>query len=131
MSSKLSYPIIDAHFWVVRDGQIIDPYFSYYDLVKKLNMLTGDRIYLEAADIVQKVIIRKFQSVIDWGEVYKIMKKINYTQEENQCYQNCLYEIMENGGELKFGSMGWKFKTSDKIHYEYGGENWSLKQFIK
>ena len=29
-----SVPKIDGHFWVERNGKIIDPYFKEYDLIK-------------------------------------------------------------------------------------------------
>jgi hypothetical protein len=28
---QMKFPIIDGHFWVERDGRIIDPYFLEYD----------------------------------------------------------------------------------------------------
>ena len=38
-------------------------------------------------------------------------------------------EIAQRGGELVFGSMGWKKQQG--IHYEYGGENWTVSQHLK
>jgi hypothetical protein len=32
---------------------------------------------------------------------------------------------------VNFGSMGWKRKSSDAIHWEYGGSGWTVKQFLK
>ena len=40
---------------------------------------------------------------------------------ENSCFQNCLIELAENGGELVFGSMGFKYKSKNGYFYEYGG----------
>ncbi len=41
-----------------------------------------------------------------------------------------MVEIATNGGVLKFGSLGWERKSGG-IHYEFGGENWKIEQFIK
>ena len=32
-----SYPSIDGHFWVVRNGEIIDTDFEWYDYCRKVN----------------------------------------------------------------------------------------------
>ena len=33
---------MDGHFWIVRNGEIIDPYFEEYDMVKVINKLEGE-----------------------------------------------------------------------------------------
>jgi trehalose utilization protein len=39
------------------------------------------------------------------------------------CYQNVIIDIYLNGGEIVFGSMGWK-REDGSIHYEFGGEEY-------
>ena len=125
------FPTIDGHFWVVRDGKIIDPDFDMYHFIKKMNNCRGKTEYLPADKIVQDVMIKIFQSVINDDDLYSNLKKYNHCATFGRCYQNAIYEIKENGGELVFGSMGWKFRKSQKIHWEYGGENWTVHQFLK
>ncbi len=43
---------------------------------------------------------------MDKDRLYKTMVHINYKLENNKCYQNAIYDIYQNGGTLKFGSMG-------------------------
>ena len=51
---------------------------------------------------------------------------------EGMCYQNCILEVFRNGGEIKFGSMGWKKKSDGTVWYEFGGKDWTgVKQFMK
>jgi len=137
------FPKIDGHYWDERDNKIIDKYFKEeYDLLKKTNCLTGDRIYLEADKLTQKLMITKFNKDINkyFGtptstteEDYKTFRDIivNAGVEPSvyRCFQNCVVEIVNNGGVLKFGSMGWKKKTGG-IHYEYGGDGWKFHQFL-
>ena len=40
-----------------------------------------------------------------------------------RCFQNCLLEIHQRGGELVFGSLGFK-KPDGSFHYEYGGTDY-------
>jgi hypothetical protein len=59
------------------------------------------------------------------------MMKDNYYQVSfGECYLNAVLEVHKNG-ELCFGSMGWKSKSSDAIHWGYGGSGWTVKQFLK
>ncbi len=128
----MSFPIIDGHFWVERgDGYIVDPYFSQYDFIKRVNRLEGESVHLEADAIVSKVMIRRFESVISTDLFGKMLQKAGHRNTFNACYQNAILEIYKNGGRLVFGSMGWKRKGSDSIHWEFGGENWKVSQFMK
>ena len=51
---------IDGHFWVVRDGKIIDPNFPQYDMIKKIVGGVGERVYLPAEKIIQSFMIKKY-----------------------------------------------------------------------
>ena len=138
-----TFPMIDGHFWIERNGKIIDPYFKDYDFIKKINGLTGDCIYLEAEQLIQTVMIKRFNKVINHyngtststtEDDYKIFRDISEKHGKkptvNKCFQNCVLEIANNGGNLKFGSLGWKRKSGEGIHYEFGGEGWKLHQFL-
>jgi hypothetical protein len=49
-----------------------------------------------------------------------------------RCFQNAVFEIEKNGGELVFGSLGFKFENSNDYHYEYGGEHYQVvRDFIR
>ena len=125
-----TYPTIDGHFWVERDGKIIDPYFKEYDMIKSHNKCVGDVIHLPSPDLVQKIMIKKFNSVNEIRNVTdELFLKWYKCPLVNKCFQNARLEILKNGGKLIFGSMGWK-KKSGEIHYEYGGENWSVAQHL-
>jgi hypothetical protein len=129
---------MDGHFWIVRDGEIIDPYFKDYDMVKVINNLEGDRIYLPAGELIQKVMKKKYiDKVIDLSNSVEnsFEKKMFDLRMKkgvmvNNCNFNAVWEQMKNGGEIVFGSMGWKRKNGKGIHYEFGGENWTISQFL-
>jgi hypothetical protein len=141
---QMAFPVIDAHFWVERDGEIIDPYFQDYDFVKMVNALTGDMIHLEAEPLIQEIMKKRFNKVLKdvfgastttTGEDYKQFVKFSEKHGKgkatvNQCFQNSVVEITKRGGTLKFGSMGWKRKAGG-VHYEFGGEGWKIHQFLK
>lgn len=125
---------MDGHFWVVRDGKIIDPYFDNYDYVIKINKLEGDRVYLPASPLIQQIMKKKFIDnkiqMIEWG-LNQNYKAFNIGQRRSDCCNiNAIFEMKQNGGEIIFGSMGWKHRGSDKIWWEYGGEDYTVKQFI-
>lgn len=123
------YPTIDGHFWVERDGKIIDPHFQAYDLVKKIQGLKGEPVYLEAEPLIQEIMKKKFEKSEDQKRFIKQQLK-TLTLQSYQCYSNSIVEITKLGGTLKFGSMGWKRKAGG-VHYEFGGENWKIHQFLK
>jgi hypothetical protein len=139
----MELPTIDGHFWIVRDGKIIDWEFDNYKIIRMVHNCNEEKDYLPAPDMTQKIMIAMFNKVITntfnkpWDEAlkkfYEISLKINRTKPEcNRCYQNCLMEIYENGGELVFGSLGFKKKNSNDYWYEYGGKEYkTVKDFIK
>ena len=124
------FPIVDGHFWVVRDGNIIDPHFKEYDLVKKIQGCVGEPIHLPADDLVQKVILKKFTNVCSVQDMGIMFQQVMGKPMPNSCYQNACLEIVKNGGQLVFGSLGWT-RRSGGVHYEFGGEGWKVAQFIK
>jgi len=133
-------PTIDGHFWVERNGEIIDWDFQHYNHVKKVRNCSGDKVYLEAPIETQRLMIelcyrmsnRVLQSNNNKTCAIKMKKLHNGNRKSGMCFGNCIIEILENGGELKFGSMGWKKNNSDDIWWEYGGDTYeTCKDFIK
>lgn len=149
ISSSLSLPVavllgggvpsFDGHFWVERDGKVIDPYFKEYDFIKMFNGLEGDCIRVEASAHIQSSIIDLFIGCLRkycktdnvFKECFEIMNDKKIPLRYGNCFINAVKEIGENGGVLKFGSLGWKKKKSNKVFYEYGGVNWTKNQFLK
>jgi hypothetical protein len=117
-----------GHFWVVRDGRIIDPVFPQHKYIQKIQNLTEETCHLPAPEATQRVMIsshaKKARETI--GENYaefftKIMEgKANY----GFCFLNAVMEQHRNGGEIVFGSAGWVRKDGGKF-YEFGGTEFS------
>jgi hypothetical protein len=129
-------PKLDAHFWVVRDGKIIDPHFPYYDMIKSIH--NGKKFIYHPADattqtimkaIVMKNINRYYPELADFVADYK--KIMGEEKAQGYCLHNALMEIDENGGELVFGSWGVELKDGSKF-WEFGGEDYiGVKAFFK
>lgn len=144
--TKMDFPIIDGHFWVERDGKIIDPHFPSYNMICKLRKCDSKapKSYIPAPEITQTLIKDMFMKILKnvLGEKsqeeifseFMVLTKlyIGLKPVVNRCFQNCIIEIAERGGTLVFGSMGFKYKNKDGYFYEFGGENYTtVKQFIK
>ena len=130
-------PIIDGHFWIVRDGNILDTYFDEYDIVKKIHNLTGNMVYKEADAFTQALMVLKFRKSlekcgINEDKYVALKREVGMNEPRpNDCYFNCLL-VMKEGDELKFGSMGWKKSDGSGIWWEFGGEDWTgIKSFLK
>lgn len=114
---------IDGHFWVVRDGKIIDPHFKEYDiLATEHNWYANKKNYIEAPQATQKIV------VVYLKRITEINTKLLGEEEATKtgyglCFQNATQEIAKNGGRLVFGSMGFKIKNKDGFFYQYGGLN--------
>jgi hypothetical protein len=116
----------DGHFWVVRDGRIIDPFFKEYNEVIRINKLdrTQQR-YLPADENTQRLWKTRCE-LRKWNFEFN---KETWVPLHGFCYQNAVSEIFKNGGELVFGSMGWKYAKTPDVHYEFGGQGWTLMDF--
>jgi len=107
----------DIHFWVEKDGKIIDPDFPVYDMIKSIQGLEGEKQFQELTDkriikIYMKHWIEKGTTNLNVIGLLGVMP--------HQCYSNAMYYISQNGGKLKIGKMGWKKKNSNKIWWEFG-----------
>jgi hypothetical protein len=141
----MSFPVIDGHFWIVREGKIIDPHFEVYDMYCNVRNCDSkaEKSYIPAPQITQTIMLGMYKKVLTktFGDksfeelavaFRDISKKYGFVSEPNSCYQNCLIEIAENGGEIVFGSMGFKYKSKKGYFYEYGGDEYkTIKQFLK
>ena len=135
MNTKfIPLPTIDGHFWIERNGKIIDSDFKEYDYIKHYHNCGGEMKYKEADSLTQLIIIKIFKrSLSSMGFDYDTYKKISAGEPQKiyYCYQNCLL-ILQDGDVLKFGSMGWKKNNSSKIWWLFGGEDWvGAKSFLK
>jgi hypothetical protein len=108
---------IDGHFWVERNGKIIDPHFAEYDMIAKIRECDSQtKNYVEAP---------LFTQVLMYFYADKHYKN-NGTGFRN-CYSNAVKELKRKpGGRLVFGSMGFKFNKQDDYFYEFGGKDWKL-----
>jgi len=127
-------PRIDGHFWIERDGKIIDPIFEEYEIMSKL-FKSVKFIYCPADETTQNLIIamyfkqiKKEYTLGDYvANTTAIFKKKPYF---GRCLQNALVEQSENGGKLVFGSFGVEKKNGIQF-WEYGGADYvGVKDFI-
>jgi len=131
----MSIPAIDGHFWIVRDGEIVDQDFKQYDFIRKVQGCVPEiMVYKEAPNKTQELMLTIFKN--ETQKVFKskkwdtVMKQVVYLTQLSgidkpmfqKCYQNCIIEQYYNGGEIKFGSMGFKKKNGD-TWWEFGGEH--------
>lgn len=139
--NTMNFPTIDGHFWVVRDDKIIDIDFQDYSMIRRIRNCKNKAVHLEADEITQRLMIATHLKIIsnilggtpataiELMGSYCELKRIE--PECNRCLINAIIEIYKNGGELKFGSMGWEQKSGG-VWYEFGGADWKgIKAFLK
>jgi len=142
----MNFPTIDGHFWIERDGKIIDPHFSNYDMICRIHNCDPKqpKSYIPAPEMTQTLMLGIFMKVLKnvFGdkpfeeqipEFRDITKKyMGLNPRPDCCFQNSLIEVAERGGNIVFGSFGFKYKGKDGYFYEYGGEDYkTIKQFLK
>jgi hypothetical protein len=136
MNGRIELPDIDGHFWVVRDGKIIDWDFPEYSRVRKMWGCGKEKTYLPAPETTQKIMIGMFKKAFcsnfsktqSWEDILKEFYELSDSMGMSapqycRCFQNCLIEIHLRGGELVMGSLGFK-KPDGSFHYEYGGTDY-------
>jgi hypothetical protein len=137
-------PTIDGHFWVVRDGKIIDWDFpAEFAEIRRTWKCGTEKNYIPAPVVTQKIMTQMFKKAFssvlesdDWNEnmeEFKFWNKFANMPDVRYscCFQNCILEIHERGGELVFGSLGFKKNNGVGYHYEWGGENYnSVSDFL-
>ena len=130
-------PVIDGHFWVERNGKILDTHFPYYDMIKMYHGCCGEMMYHEADDFTQKLMITRFKRELNkvglCEDDYLHLKSVIYDGKAvmNECYYISLL-AMKEGDRLVFGSLGWKKKDGSGVWWEYGGKDYKgIKAFLK
>jgi hypothetical protein len=139
---------IDGHFWVERDGQIIDPDFSEEESTRIKNKLRNEKTYHEAPELVQKVFLAIAEKTVDselrkkklMGGNHKMSITVSeyarlfvpmlpeerdealaeYTPKYLSCGLNAYKEMKQNGGRLVFGSRGYAKKNGKGVWWQYG-----------
>jgi hypothetical protein len=120
---------IDGYFWVEKDGKIYDPSFKEEKRILDTFGCVYEKHYKKASDLVQKVYI----SMLLKG--YENLTNISSQEETNKFIKKWKYEFGKGciniyvlwkriGGNIVFGSMGYRKKQSSSIHWEYGGDNY-------
>ena len=134
---------IDGHFWVVRNGEIIDTSPEDVGLLKasKPRGLTGKKVYLPASPLIQTIMLKSYTRTVINEYIY-ITKKFANTvahvyensppqaPKPNCCYANAFYEQWKNGGTVVFGSQGYLADWTDETFWECGGPDFVLSDFL-
>jgi len=131
---------IDGHFWIERDGKIIENEFPQYEWIRKHRKLLNKRRHCPASESVQRdarshhwKALRHRTSCCTLEELFGLCI---YNLESNgpaynNCFVNALAEKAKNGGELVFGSMGWE-REDGSVFWEYGNPAWdTYDKFFK
>ena len=131
----MEFPTIDAHFWIEREGRIVDIEFKSYDYIKQVHSLQDGMVYKEADEMTQKIMISIFMKVLEGvgldKHTFKHIVAKGYFPCMGCCFQNCMMD-WRDGDVLKFGSMGWRKKDGSGVWWEFGGEDWrGVKAFLK
>ena len=124
--TKMSF---DGHYWVVRDGKIIDPMFKFYETVKRQWGCDEEIVNLPASPVAQAVFKKKQLGKVQMAKSCGFYHSL-WDASQGFCDINAYHEQKMRGGEIVFGSMGWRRTKDNSIHYEYGGENYTVAQFM-
>jgi len=118
---------VNAHAWVERDGKVIDPWFSEYDLVCQKKNCKNQRKYQAAPADVQK----RLKAMLD--EEIKDAKATWIAPLYGSSYLNAVMEAERNGGVVVLGSMGFILARLKKIPWwEYGNPKFTTyDDFVK
>lgn len=116
---------IDGHFWVERDGKIIDPHFEMYDVMCKTKEADPQKKrYIPASDIIRDKILKKLG-------YEKVRLKVEWKPQPAHCLLNSFSEAQFRGGKIVFGSMGFE-RPDGSVYWAFGGENYKIvKHFLK
>ena len=132
----MEIPIIDGHFWILRDDKIIDWDFDEYKVTLSMWKCENKKKYIPAPEMTQRIMIAIFKKAFSshfptmtWEKTaenfYNMTESAGLlTPRYSRCFQNCLIEIHKNGGQLIFGSLGFKHENNEEYFYEFGGEDY-------
>ena len=107
---------IDGHFWVERNGKIIDPLFP--ELRMKQGVKEDNRVYHYATEDEMFYVLDYIRYA---SKMYQNVEEVrgNWENKIGLCFCNALAEVWRNGGELKFGGLGVK-RTKTAVYWIYG-----------
>jgi len=119
---------IDAHFWVVREGKVIDTDFGVYNKIRQINGCDERVAYCPAPKHIQDRYIASLTRKHLKGKTAEDYK--TYTPRPYECVKNSAVEYLRNGGEIVFGSMGFFKKGSQEIWWEFGGRHYDTPEMF-
>ena len=133
---------LDGHFWVEREGKIIDT--TPFPIKVGDVGFTGELVYLPANALIQAVMIKAYSVdiIISFNKKYENLfgaatttsevweRQADRTPKARQCPQNASFEAWKNGGTVVFGSLGYKADWTPEINYEYGGPDYLITDFL-
>ncbi len=126
---KLFMNSIDGHFWVERDGKIIDPIFKEnIEWCEEMGCCSKRKYVKCADDLLGKIFIIQFMFCFDLEvKTYEKAKKagcqVAHDTGYGYCFHNACAEIYKNGGTLCFGSLLFKNKHNNDYKIRYGEVN--------
>lgn len=150
--TKVDLGTINGHFWVERDGNVIDPTLTTggfarsqeqrntmaLDFAKTLNAKRGkmalalatksEYIYVEAPPLTQNILVATiyapYKKAFNGNLEFAMeaFEAYDYIPKYGCCNANALMEQRKNGGVIKFGSLG--FKCLGVIDWVYGDEKY-------
>ena len=135
-TKMIQFPTIDGHFWLERNGKVVDIEFKDYDYIKKYHNCDDGMVYKQADTNTQLIMTRIFEKCMkSMGEdkaSYRILcKNMGIGAMFRCCFQNCMLAFQE-GDLIRFGSMGWNKRNGSGVWWEFGGEDWKgVKAFLK
>ena len=114
----------NAHAWCVdKDKNIIEPtpIANFWELPIYIFGLDKDRaVYEEFALPKQKEMLNHY--VKEWATKPKWFKQLCKTQPQfGNCHYNAIgHKINDPSCKIRFGKMGYKYKNSEKVYWEWG-----------
>ncbi len=138
VAKRSELPVVDGHFWIERDGVIIDPTFPEYDIIRRLNGCTSVQKHQKApqwiCDRLFNRYMKCYQEAFGEDEWTDTLYPMFLDQPRYSCaVQNVMADVAYNGGNVCFGSMGWERNNKKKgTFWEYGCEEWTtLNDYLK
>jgi hypothetical protein len=127
-------PQTHGYFWVERDNEIIDYDFPQYHRLRMKFGATDIHCYLRAPPKVEEAMIRLFRRVTmrafdcdTWDDMmveFLLVAKMTGNADGptfHRCWTNAIQEVYHNGGQIRFGSMGFKRKDGT-YHWYYADD---------
>jgi len=117
------------HCWIAnKEGDIIDDHFEEYDYIKKVRGLKDEPVYLPFNEEKQKAIWKNFKKQLKKDKGYGGTKhgyEVFVKKYKRVTYQRCTFNVLINleknpDYRIIIGSMGWRYKNSDDVWFEYG-----------